>query len=214
MTADERTKAIADLSRLTGTSKAFVVNNDLRITLDRFNGELLRDQQHGLSNSDSRVTGYLPPPAGGGRGGRGVVVAPPMPIDFNLSNLSGGFLTSYEDYLHRELTFNGGSNGIFYLMNGGVSGYTSTGNDDANLANAFARKPNLRLFVALNYFDLNAPFYAAEYTLAHMNVSPEVRAHNITMSHLETGQMPYLDSKALVKLQGDLGSFLSTQAPK
>ena len=32
MTPEERTKVIADLSRLTGLSKAFLVNNDLRIT--------------------------------------------------------------------------------------------------------------------------------------------------------------------------------------
>ena len=32
MTPEERTKVIADLARLTGLSKAFVVNNDLRIT--------------------------------------------------------------------------------------------------------------------------------------------------------------------------------------
>jgi carboxypeptidase C (cathepsin A) len=212
MSADERGKVLADLSRLTGLSKQFLVSNDLRISLDRFNSELLHDQQRGMSNSDSRATGYLPPPSGGGRGGRGFVVAPPTPIDFNLSNLSGGFLTSYEDYLHRELTFNGNSNGIFYLMNGGVSGYASTGNDDASLATAFARKPNLRLFVALNYFDLNSPFYAAEFTLAHLNVSPEVRARNITVSHLEAGQMPYLDSKALGKLHSDLAGFLSAGA--
>jgi len=129
-----------------------------------------------------------------------------------LSNLSGGFLTSYEDYLRRELTFNSNSGGIFYLMNGGVNGYASTGNNDASLATAFARKPNLRLFVALNYFDLNSPFYAAEFTLAHLNVSPEVRARNITVSHLEAGQMPYLDSKALGKLHGDLAGFFSAGA--
>ncbi len=40
MTPEERTKVIADLSRLTGLSKQFLVNNDLRITLDRFNAEL------------------------------------------------------------------------------------------------------------------------------------------------------------------------------
>ena len=40
MTAEERTKVIADLSRMTGLSKAFLVNNNLRITLDRFNAEL------------------------------------------------------------------------------------------------------------------------------------------------------------------------------
>ncbi len=40
MTPEERTKVIADLSRLTGLSKAFLVNNDLRVTLDRFNTEI------------------------------------------------------------------------------------------------------------------------------------------------------------------------------
>jgi hypothetical protein len=36
-----------------------------------------------------------------------------------------------------------------------------------------------------------------------------VRAHNITVSHLEAGQMPYLDSKALVKLHTDLAGFVN-----
>ena len=71
MTADERTKVIANLSRLTGLSKAFLVNNNLRITLDRFNGELMREQHRGLSNSDARVSGFVPPAVGGGRGGGG-----------------------------------------------------------------------------------------------------------------------------------------------
>src|SRR6516164_836977 len=61
MTPEERTKVIADMSRLTGLSKAFVVNNNLRITLDRFNAELLRDEHRGLSTSDSRVSGFTPP---------------------------------------------------------------------------------------------------------------------------------------------------------
>ena len=133
----------------------------------------------------------------------------PAPIDFNLSNLAGGFQVAYEDYLRRELTFTGNSNGIFYLTSGGVGAFTSTGNDDASLSGAFARNPNLRLFVGVNYYDLSAPFYATEFTLAHLNVSPEVRAHNITVSHYEAGQMTYVDNKALVKLQGDLASFVN-----
>jgi hypothetical protein len=40
-------------------------------------------------------------------------------------------------------------------------------------------------------------------------VSPEVRAHNITVSHYESGQMTYLDNKDPVKLQHDLSSFLN-----
>jgi len=36
-----------------------------------------------------------------------------------------------------------------------------------------------------------------------------VRAHNITVSHFEAGQMAYVDSKASVRLQADLGRFIS-----
>jgi carboxypeptidase C (cathepsin A) len=215
MSADERAKALADLSRFTGLSKAFLLSNDLRITLDRFNGELFHEQHRGLAFSDSRVTGFVPTPTPAGRGGGGGFgFAPPTPIDFNLSALAGPFLTAYQDYLHRELTFNGAAGGIYYLLSGGIGTFTATGNDDAALSGAFARNPNLRLFVGIDYYDLNAPFYAAEYTLAHLNVSPEVRAHNITVSHLEAGQMAYADSKALVKLGHDLGSFVEASTPK
>jgi carboxypeptidase C (cathepsin A) len=209
ITAEERTKVVADLARLTGVSKAFVLNNNLRISLDRFNAELMRDQQRGMSSSDARVTGFLPPAGGGGRGGGGGGFGGAPSIDFNLSNLSGDFLTAYETYLRRELTFTGNSDGIYYLSTGGVSGFTSTGADDASLSAAFARNANLRLFVGINYFALNAPFYATEYTLAHLNVSPEVRAHNITISRYEAGQMTYLDPKESAKLQRDLASFVS-----
>ena len=207
MSAEERTKVVADLARLTGLSKAFLDNNDLRVTVDRFNSELLRDQHRTLSNSDARVAGFAPS-AGGGRGGFGGGGGAAA-IDFNLSNLSGGFQIAYEDYLHHELTFSGNNSGIFYLSSGGVSGFTAGGNDEASLSGAFARDPHLRLFVGVNYFDLSAPFYATEFTLAHLNVSPEVRTHNITVKSYEAGQMAYLDNKALAKLQGDLASFLN-----
>lgn len=207
ITPEERTRAVADLARLTGVSKEFIVNNDLRISLARFNEELMRSQHRGLSNSDARVAGFLAPVAGGrGGGGRGGF-APAPPIDFNESTIAGGFDAAYDAYLRRELTFT--AKGIFYLSSGGIGTYTSTGNDDQSLSGAFARNPNLRLFVGIDYFNLSAPFYATEYTLAHLNVSPEVRAHNITVSHFEAGQMAYVDNKALAKVQGELARFLT-----
>lgn len=207
MTADERGKAIADLVRLTGVSRAFVVNNEMRIPLDRFCAELLLERHETLSKSDARVGGFQPA-AGGGRGGRGFFgFATPNTIDFNVANKAGGFETAYEDYLRGELGFHG--NGVFYLSSGGVGTFTSTGNDDANLATAFARNPKMRLYVALNYYDLSAPFYAEEFTLAHLSVAPEVRAHNITVGHFESGQMTYADDHALARLHGELASFLN-----
>ena len=66
--------------------------------------------------------------------------------------------------------------------------------------------------MGVNYYDLSAPFYATEFTLAHLNVSPEVRAHNITVSHFEAGQMTYVDNKALVKLQKRSGQVRQATA--
>jgi carboxypeptidase C (cathepsin A) len=212
MTAEERTRSIADLARLTGLAKDFVVNNDLRISIERFSAELMHERHRGLANSDARVTGFVAGGGGrgfsGGGGGRGGFAAPP-PVDFNESNLAGGFEAAYDAYLRRDLAFTAASNAIFYLSSGGIGTYTSTGSDDQSLAGAFSRNPNMRLFVGIDYYDLKAPFYATEYTLAHLNVSPEVRAHNITVSHFEAGQMAYVDNKALAKLQGELARFLS-----
>lgn len=206
MTAEERTKALSDLARLTGLSKSFLVNNGLRIPRDRFNTELLRDQHLGLSFSDTRITGFLPLPVASGRGGFGAPAPPPL--DFNLSGLSGGFQTAYERYLHDELKFNRGGE-IFYLSSGGVGTFTAAVTDDASLSAVFARDPHLRLYVGIGYYDLNTPFYAAEFTLAHLNISPEVRGRNITVSHFEAGQMAYLDGKAVVKLQSELSRFIA-----
>lgn len=209
LSAEEKNKAVADLSRLTGLSKAFVVNNELRVSLDRFSSELMRDQRQSLSRSDARVSGYVPMTGGrGGGGGRGGT-----PIDFNMSKISGPFATAYGEYLRRELNFPARKDGIFYLSSGGVGAFTSTGNDDASLSAAFARDPDLHLFVGIDLFDLEVPFYAAEYTLAHMDVSPQVRDHNITVSHQEAGSMAYMDDKARVKLQRDLGGFIASAAP-
>jgi len=212
MTAEERTKAIADFSRLTGLSKSFIQNNDLRVTLERYNSELMHDQHRTLSRSDARVDGFTPS-AGGGRGGgggggRGFGGGAP-PVDFNLTAISGPFAASYETYLRHELNFTGAKEAIFYLSSGGIGTFTATGNEDSSLAGAFARNPKLHLFVGINYFDLGLPFYAAEYSLAHLDVSPEVRAHNITVSHQEAGAMAYVDSKSLTKLEHDLSGFLA-----
>jgi carboxypeptidase C (cathepsin A) len=211
MTAEERNKALTDLGRFTGLPRQFLISNDLRVTLERFNAELMRDQHHTLSPTDARVAGFTPPAVAAGRGGGGFGGGAAQAIDFNLSNLATGFGAAYQAYVRGELSFNPPGNELFYLSSGGVGTFTGAGSDEASLSAAFARNPNLRLFLAVNYFDLTNPFYATEYTLAHLNVSPEVRAHNITVNHYEAGAMPYLDAKSAGKLQKDLSAFIGAK---
>jgi carboxypeptidase C (cathepsin A) len=209
LTPEERAKVVESLARLTGLSKAFLVNNNLRVTAERFNAELLRDRRRSVSSSDARVTGFVPVSAGGrgGFGPRGGTSA----VDFGQAALAGGFLTAYESYLRRELGFTNGS-GIYYLQGGGIGTFASTGNDETSLAGAFARNPRLRLFVGANFFDLNAPFYATEFTVAHLSVAPEVRDRNITLSRFAAGAMAYADTASLASLQADLAKFLAEAA--
>lgn len=204
MTADERAKALANLARLTGLPRQFLISNEFRVALDRFAAELLRADRKTVAQSDSRVTGFAPSTGGGG--GRGFIPTPS--IDFHLSRLAPTFLTAYDAYLRKDLAYTGNKDGVYYLTGGGVTAFNSTGSDEVSLSAAFARNPNLRLFAGLNYFDLQSPFFAAEYTLAHLSVAPEVRAKNITVSHYESGRMPYVDPKALVKLHRDLAAFI------
>jgi len=157
------------------------------------------------------VAGAVPPSGGrgGGRGGFGGGAAPVV-FDFNQARLSAGFLTAYETYLRRELGFGGVEAGPFYLSGGGIRAFTVTGNDDANLSAAFLRNPNLRLFVGANYFYLNAPFFATEFTVTHLGVSPDVRARNITVRHFEAGQMAYVEAESSAQLCAELIEFIVT----
>ena len=211
MTPDERTRAVADMARFTGLTTAVLVNNDLRLPLDRYTSGLFQDERRALAISDSRVAGYAPASTGGGRGGFGGG-GPAVAIDYSQASLAGGFLAAYDTYLRRELTFTSPA-GVFYLSSGGVGTFTSTGSDEASLSSAFAREPRLRLFVGANYFDLTAPFYATEFALAHMSVSPDVRARNITIRHYEAGHMAYVDNEALARLHVDLVAFLKGTPP-
>ncbi len=210
MLPEDRAKVVAELVRLTGMSKTFIVSNNLRLPADRFNAELLREERRGLASSDARIAGHVPAPAGGGRGGFGGGAQ--AAIDFRHFGIAGGFQSAYEAYLKRELTATGIPGSVLYLSGGGVGTYTATGNSETSLSAAFARNPRLRLFVAMNLFDLGVPFYAAEFTVAHMNVAPEIRTRNITIRQYEAGQMPYLDARARTALRDDLSRFLTETA--
>jgi carboxypeptidase C (cathepsin A) len=211
MTAEERSKAAAGLVRFTGLPELFIVSNELRVPLDRYLPELLRSERKALAPSDARVTGFVPP-SGGGRGGFGGFAGfAAAATDYNRIYLASGFQAAYEAYLKRELGFTGGA-GVYYLDGGGVGTFTSTGNDDAGLSTALVRNPRLRVFAVLNYFDLTAPFYALEFTLAHIGLSPEARARNLTVGHYAAGRMAYLDPQAAPKLRADLAQFIQDAA--
>lgn len=206
LSPEERTKAIADLAHLTGVSTTFVANNELRISWDRFSAELLRGQHGGLALSDDRTGGFEPPATGRGRGGRGFGAPAAPAFDAAENDLASAVLAGYTSYLKRDLGFS--SPGVFYLMNGGTGPFTATGADDTTLSDLLSRNPRLQVLAAIDYFDAGVPFYSAEFTLAHPQISATA-AHNIVVDHFEAGRAVFADPKAAGKLHKDLTSLVA-----
>ena len=77
------------------------------------------------------------------------------------------------------------------------------------LRSALTKNPFLKVLVAMGYYDLATPHFAAQYTLSHMDIDPSLRG-NIHTADYEAGHMLYLDIKSLAKLQLDVHAFIQT----
>jgi carboxypeptidase C (cathepsin A) len=66
----------------------------------------------------------------------------------------------------------------------------------------------MKLFVASGYYDLATPFFATQYTLNHMNLTPDQHA-KVTLGYYDAGHMMYIKSDSLSRLKKDVSSFLA-----
>lgn len=196
----EHDKVAADFSRLTGLSKAFVDDNDVRVPLGPFSTELLRDQHLMTSRLDSRFAGYLMD-AG----------ATNTPFDYSNANIEDCFLTAFEEYVKNELNYH--SDALYYVS-GNAPPWSGQYNTVVNLEDGFAKNPHMHLFVGMGYYDFACPFYPVEWTIAHLKVSDEIKKHNIETGHYESGHMVYIDSKAAAEYHADLVKFVKDSLPE
>ncbi|HET7458378.1 MAG TPA: hypothetical protein VFJ74_12080 [Gemmatimonadaceae bacterium] len=198
LTDAERAKVVEQYARFTGLPKEFVEDNDLRVTLSRFDQELLRERRLTVGRLDSRFTTFNADPAAE----RGA-------FDPSEAAIRNTFTPVLSDYLRRELRYR--SDDVYYILGGGVgrwrypqqNGYA---NVTPALERAFARSPHMRLYVAMGYYDMATPYYAVEYTLSHLAVAPDAR-RNITTDYFPAGHMMYIDEASMAKLRAGLGKF-------
>ncbi len=119
--------------------------------------------------------------------------------------VTNAFLVAYENYMRRDLHY--ANNDIYYALGGGIGRWTGSYDTVGGLETAFAKNPRLKLMVAMGDYDFATPYAAVEWTLAHLNVSPQVRAHNIMTGHYTSGHMIYLDAAALTQMRADLRRY-------
>jgi carboxypeptidase C (cathepsin A) len=194
-----RAAVVDTLARYTGLSKSFVDQNDLRISLSRFDQELLRDQRLTVGRLDARFTTYATD-AGAERG----------EFDPSEAGIRNSFTPVFNDYVRRELGFD--DDQVYYILGGGIGRWQYPQGRFADvtpsLEHAFAKNPHMKLYVAMGYYDAATPYHAVQYTLDHLAISPEVRAANITADYFAAGHMIYIDSPSMEKMRKGLESFI------
>ena len=195
----ERQTVVDTLARYTGLEKEFLDQSDLRVEIQRFDKELLRDQKRTVGRLDSRFQGV------------DALAAGERPdFDPSLAAIRPPYTAMFNDYVRGELGYK--SDLTYHILGGGIGAWdwgTNNGFADVSesLRSAFAKNPHMKLMVAKGYYDLATPYFAVEYTLSHMGLDPGVRG-NVRTREYEGGHMMYIARKELAKLHEDVAVFL------
>jgi carboxypeptidase C (cathepsin A) len=203
--AGTRTRIAERLSYFTGLSKEYVLRADLRILVDRFRKELLRDEGKAVGRLDGRYAGDDMDDVGerpeGDAASYGIDAA-------YAATFSHYLATELNVEMERDYAFSGGPQlGRNWKWRTAPEGqfwepaYVNTARD---LSRALRRNSGLRVMVASGYYDFATPFFDAEYTFARHAILPE----RITMTYYEAGHMMYLHRPSLDRLMIDARAFI------
>ncbi|MCB1246523.1 MAG: peptidase S10 [Acidimicrobiia bacterium] len=198
---DETASEIATrLSRYTGLDATFIERSDLRIEKFHFMKELLRDRGVTIGRLDSRY-----------RGVDRYLVGSMLEHDPSLDVWMSPYTSMFNDYVRRDLNYE--SDLVYEVLNPKVWpwNYDKFQNSylevSETLRDTMTKNPGMHVYVASGYFDLATPYFATEYTLAHLGLEEGLR-DNIEVSYFEAGHMMYVHKASIDKLGADMRTFI------
>lgn len=200
LTDAERSTIINRLHDYTGLSKDYLDETNLRLSVGRFNKELLRREGKTVGRLDARITGYDYDGAG-------------EEFDYDPSYdiaIYGAYTAAINDYIRRDLNY---QNDIPYeMLTGRVHPWANSRDKYLNVAetlrDAMVKNPYLKVWICNGYFDMATPYFATDYVIHHMFL-PKALQNNISFTYYEAGHMMYIHKTSLQKLKTDYINFIT-----
>lgn len=212
----ERQAMVEKVAQYTGLPANVVNMANLRIDVRTFTSWLLADQRKKVGRLDGRYTSDAPDGA-----------MEPGFSDPTSNHTQGPFTMVFNNYIRNELDYKvdmpyytsardlGTFSWSWANPQPGFGGGFEMGYADVATAlrSAMIKDPYLKVLVMEGYYDLATPFLAAQYTMDHLDITPNLRK-NLSYTYYDSGHMVYLDSKAHDKMHNDYVKFVEENLPK
>jgi len=199
----ERDTVARRLHDFTGLTVEYLERSNLRVEPERFEKQLLGTSLETIGRYDGRFHEADSDP-----------IADSAQTDPSSDAVTPAFTAAFNEYLREELRYQ--TDAPYTFVSDDVNrqwqwyrGDTSAqvGVDvSTDLRDAMTVNPYLRVFSANGIYDLATPFFAAEYTLAHLGLNPGLQPH-ITFGYYPAGHLIYLNPIAHAALSADLRRF-------
>ncbi|HVP90537.1 MAG TPA: hypothetical protein VMS75_04895 [Terriglobales bacterium] len=221
--AADKQAVAARLSECTGLDAAYWLKASLRVTLAQFNVELERGRGLTTGRIDARFTGFTRD-----------LLAENAQGDPEGPAVGGAYTALINTYNHQELKF--GQDKTYNTSSGGAREWkwqrqpqaggfpgapatTSGGffpgapNVESDLAQAMITNPRLLVQVENGYYDMATPFFATEFTMAHLGLPAELQA-NVKLDYYGAGHMMYLHDESRAQLHDNIAAFVDRATRK
>jgi len=209
LTTDERQAVIDRLARYTGLSKDVIDEYNLRVDVQGFTHYLLASEKVRVGRLDGRYKG--PDPEG---------FTETRFFDPTSSETGPPFTSVFNDYIRRELNYKTDMPyyvsahevwGAAFDWNWGpaIQGFPDTA---SALRQAIVKNPYLKVRVLEGYYDLATPYYAANYTMDHLDLTSRYH-NNISYGRFASGHMVYLDAQSLKQMKENVAEFIRDTLP-